>query len=203
MADKKVAIAITAVCGALIVAHLLYPTFGIDGVTVALVVLAALPWLLPFLKSLELPGGVKIEFNDVKPATDKITSEPQPLAADSRAALRGRAAEGDSAAQLKYIANQDPNLALVGFRIELEKRLRQIAKSRQIDVSKMTLRATARELQARQVLSPKVADGIIELAALGNSAAHGVEVSPAASQWVADVGPGILEQLDALESINA
>jgi hypothetical protein len=56
------------------VAHLLRPDLSIDGVTLGLLVLAILPWLAPFVKSLELPGGWKIEFQELKKATEEARS---------------------------------------------------------------------------------------------------------------------------------
>lgn len=201
--SRRVAIAITAVCALLVLVHLIWPILGIDGITVALLVLAALPWLLPFLKSLELPGGVKIELRDAKAATEKITSVPVVEALEpTKGEFKGRARTTDAATVPLDVANQDPNLALVGFRIELEKRLRQIAEARNIESSRMPLSRLVRELQAAQVLPSQVAAGLSELIVLGNSAAHGVPVSPAASDWVIGFAPSIMEQLDALSQSN-
>jgi hypothetical protein len=80
------------------------------------------------LKSVELPGGVKIELADVKAATDKVVSGVGKVTAKSD--TKGTPEEA-SATQteetleyLREIAERDPALALVAFRIELEKRLR-------------------------------------------------------------------------------
>lgn len=205
MGNKAFAISLTVACALLILGHLLWPKLAIDSVTVVLIMLAALPWLLPFLKSLELPGGVKVEFNDAKAATDKITLQfesagVQPAGVDSKSKSEAKSTVADFANQLKLIASQDPNLALVGFRIELEKRLRRLAETREIDVSRMTLRATVRKLQQQGILPTRVANGIVELVALGNSAAHGAQVAPEASQWVLDVWPEIVGLLDTLEA---
>jgi hypothetical protein len=50
--------------GALILAaiHLLRPKANIDPVTIVLIAVAAVPWLAPVFKSIELPGGWKFEF---------------------------------------------------------------------------------------------------------------------------------------------
>jgi hypothetical protein len=55
-----------------------------------------------------------------------------------------------------------------------------------------------RELQKREILSAQNASGLIELTALGNSAAHGAEVTPNAANWVVDVGPSIITQLEEI-----
>jgi hypothetical protein len=48
------------------VAHLLAPGLKIDNVTVALLVIAIVPWLRELFTSIELPGGLRVEFRDVE-----------------------------------------------------------------------------------------------------------------------------------------
>lgn len=55
----RFAISLTALVG--IAAHLLWPNLGIDAITLGLLVLATAPWLGSVFKSLELPGGWKVE----------------------------------------------------------------------------------------------------------------------------------------------
>lgn len=47
-------------------AHLVWPDARIDVVTLGLLVLAVIPWLAPLFKSIELPGGWKVEFQELK-----------------------------------------------------------------------------------------------------------------------------------------
>lgn len=54
------------------VAHLAFPNLTIDGVTLALLVIALLPWLAPIIKSIELPGGLKIELQELKAKIDEV-----------------------------------------------------------------------------------------------------------------------------------
>jgi hypothetical protein len=46
-------------------AHLIWPQIKIDIITLVLLVIAALPWVAPLVKSVELPGIGKIELQDV------------------------------------------------------------------------------------------------------------------------------------------
>ncbi|MFF7648948.1 hypothetical protein ACFZCY_03625 [Streptomyces sp. NPDC007983] len=48
------------------VAHLVAPDLTIDNVTVALLVIAIVPWLRDLFTSIELPGGLRVEFRDVE-----------------------------------------------------------------------------------------------------------------------------------------
>jgi len=87
-----VSIGITATALAAGVARLIWPTLTIDSVTVALIVIAVVPWLAPIFKSLELPGGFKVEWqsqgtttNPPRPQGD--VSSPKELSADARKVL--------------------------------------------------------------------------------------------------------------------
>jgi hypothetical protein len=183
---------------------MIWPSLGIDSITVALLVLGALPWFYPFLKSLEVPGVVKIELKDVKVATEKITFKPiaGTLAAreegSDTAEITGTVGPPGTIATLQHIASREPNLALIGFRIEIEKRLLHVAEIKKIETSGMSLSQLIRELREYNEFSPQVASGLNELVAMGNRAAHGAEVSPEAAAWVLDIGPTILNQLDLL-----
>ena len=59
-------------------AHLLWPEQNLDSITIGFLVVAALPWLSVFMKRAELPGGIKFEFVDPKPATG-IKGDSLPL----------------------------------------------------------------------------------------------------------------------------
>ena len=87
-----VSICITAAALAAGAARLIWPTLTIDSVTVALIVIAVVPWLAPIFKSLEMPGGFKVEWqnqgtiaNPPRPQSD--VSDPKELSPDARKVL--------------------------------------------------------------------------------------------------------------------
>jgi hypothetical protein len=82
-----------------------------------------MPWLGSILRSLELSGGWKVEYNDLK----KVEADAQ------SAGLLAVPAEKTELPAYAAIAEQDPNLALAGLRIEIEKRLRRLATNAGID----------------------------------------------------------------------
>lgn len=178
---------VSAIALAALVVRIAFPDLGLDAVSLGLLALAVLPWLSPLIKSAELPGGVKIEFQDVAAAAQKV-------ATGSRHDLRGI----DHVAEPSFvaIAEQDPSLALVALRIEIEKRLRQIAERSDLPPSR-PLTQLSRDLEAKQVLSHESMSGLRELVTLGNQAAHGVEVSRAAAFSAVEYGPKVLSVLDA------
>lgn len=81
---------IITVCAiGLIWAHLVLPNIQIDQITVTLFVVAIIPWLSSIFKSLEFPGGGRLEFQQYKEKLDPIiakASEPaqQPAGSASR-----------------------------------------------------------------------------------------------------------------------
>jgi hypothetical protein len=184
-----------AICLAIL--HILYPNLGIDAVLLSLIIIAALPWIIPYLKTLEIPGGFKIEFKDAKAATDKIISlktEIKAKTSTSEVMLE----VGDPFSTLRHIAETDPNLGLVGFRIEIERRLLKLAEKNDLIIHKMPISSVVRKLQEMDIIPLQMAAGLIKLIKMGNRAAHGDNVSPEATNYVLDVGPDILGKLDAL-----
>src|SRR5207247_11447021 len=86
------------------------------------------------------------------------------------------------------IVQEDPNLALAGLRIEIEKRLRAIAREREIDAERKGVGQLMTELARVGALSEKEASVLRELNALLNQAVHGARVDQEAVDWAMNVG---------------
>lgn len=182
--------------------HQFFPSLRIDATSLVLLAIAILPWILKYISGFEIPGVVKIDLKQAKSATDKVTLSAQPQT--GAAVITGHtpaievAAVEDSFSYLRTIFDSDPNIALVAFRIEIELRIRKLASAHNLLNERVGLQRMIRALVARGVLNPQTGSGLTEIVALGNSAAHGAEVSTDAANWVLDIGPSILIQLDAL-----
>ncbi len=90
--------------GALLVAaaRIYWPELKIDGVTLGLLGIALLPWLQPLLKSIELPGGLKLEMQDYE---QSISDTPPPGQQAPVAAVAPAAQQPyDAAARMKVLA---------------------------------------------------------------------------------------------------
>jgi hypothetical protein len=191
----RLKVAVSVICVVLLAGHLFAPSLKLDAVGLALIAIALLPWFQSLLKSLELPGVVKIELQDVKSATEKLAQSVQANVPDSIAdAVSDREALSLPTKQ----ALQDPNLALVALRIEIEKRLTEIAKAAGVHVEHPSAASLLRELKARKAIPEDAEAGLAELIALGNQAAHGARVSREAAGWALDLAPQILRALGAL-----
>ena len=188
MKALQIQIGISALAVLGIVVHLIWPSLSIDWITLALLVVATLPWLAPLFKSVEFPGGWKIEFQDLQKAKEK---------ADKAGLL---AASSTVAAAPEYsfqvIADDDPNLALAGLRIEIEKRLLQLAKSKAVQVQRASIGRLMKVLSEQGVLSKEEYGVLADMIGLLNSAVHGASVDQRAVDWAMEVGPRLLKSLE-------
>jgi hypothetical protein len=180
-------VVITVIALILAVFHVIWPDLAIDIVTLTLMVIAILPWLSPILKSLELPGGLKVEFRDMAETTEKI----------DKAGLLPPKSEKTYEYPFLLISEEDPNLALAGLRIEIEKRLREIASTRDIPSDKKGgVSRLLRELSRREILTSEERSALADLVSLLNRAVHGAKLDEKAVKWAIEIGPRILEGLD-------
>ena len=175
--------------GALLIAlvHVLFPGLAIDAITLVLIVIAVIPWLAPLFKTLELPGVVKVEFRELQKLAEK--AESAGLLAPMEAASRPEYA-------FQTVAARDPNLALAGLRIELEKRLVQLAEKHGIGTSMQGLRRLLRELSSTGILGEDESSVLDDLTHLLNSAVHGASVDARATDWAMDVGPQLIQAIE-------
>jgi hypothetical protein len=172
----------------LALAHIIWPQLAIDAIALALIVIAILPWLAPLVKSLELPGGWKVEFQDLQKAASR---------AESAGLLAAAPLDKEATFSFQSIANRDPNLALAGLRIEIEKRLSSLAEIHGLNSRRpMGVGQALRALAQAEVLTNEERSILADMVNLLNSAVHGAEVDSRAAAWAIDVGPRLLTSLD-------
>src|SRR4051794_18349185 len=71
------AAAVSLLAFAAAVLHVALPSLEIDTTTLALLGIAALPWLAPFLKSVTLPGGFELVLQDLQRQVRHVRTEVQ------------------------------------------------------------------------------------------------------------------------------
>ena len=169
----------------LITARLVWPELKIDTVTLGLLLVGLLPWLTSIIESAKFPGGWEVKFRDVQMAGQKVIEE-------HGTTTRSLAAHPSYLGFLE----QDPNLALVGLRIEIEERLRALAKRYQIG-EQSSLTRLYQELTKQDALNDSSVSGLQELIAAGNQAAHGARVENQITDWALSYGPQVLGALDS------
>lgn len=193
---RRTQILITLVAIVVAIVHVVFPSVTIDAITIFLLVLALLPWLIPLVKSLEFPGGWKVEFQELEKAKSK--AEKAGLLSSKNKKMKAPSYSFES------ILDKDPNLALAGLRIEIEKRLVQIAKLNNLDVSRASIGQLLRLLSQEQILTPEEGSALADMSGLLNSAVHGANVDVRATNWAMEVGPKLLQSLDEkIEKYNS
>ena len=186
--QRKTQVAITVASLALVGVHLLCPNLRIDAVTLILLAAAAIPWLVPLFKSVELPGGLKLEFQNLQTvkqhaAEAGLLDELPDLASPHKHSFQ-------------IVADEDANLALAGLRIEIERRLVRLAEETGVGSTKMSIRHLLRLLGDQDILTLKQCGVLEDMIGLLNSAAHGASADYQSAQWALEVGPRLLATLD-------
>lgn len=190
MRPRAIQIIITVVAVLVAVGHTWLPQIKIDAITVTLLGIAVLPWLGSLFKSVELPGGVKVEYQELERAGKKV-EESGLIAPDQD--LKPMQKHEYS---FQAVSGNDSNLALSGLRIEIESRLKNLAEKREIKVRGYGASSLTRSLEKSGVLSHEEASAIRDLLPLLNQAAHGAEVEDSAFGWAMDFGPRVLGALE-------
>ena len=165
--------------------HALVPSIVIDAATALLIGIAVIPWLGLMFKSVELPGGLKIEYRDLQEVALKARESGliEPELRDRQEPL------------YVQIADCDANLALAGLRIELEKEVASLAARHCIDRERKSLGLLAKELTERGVFGAGAYLALMDLTHLLNNAVHGAKVGPSAIDLALTTGQDILASL--------
>ena len=186
---KRLRQVVTLAAILLALAHVIWPGISIDAITLALIVIAILPWLTPLVKSLELPGGWKVEFQDL----ERVKSR-----ADTAGLLAAKPSKAEESFSFQSIAERDPNLALAGLRIEIEKRLAKLAEVSGIEQRgrAMGVGQLLRALTQHEVLTNDERSILADMVNMLNAAVHGASVDRRSADWAIDTGPRLLTSLD-------
>ena len=189
---KIIQFSITGTAIALSITHLKYPELKIDSISIFLLIIAILPWLSPLFKSIELPGGLKVEFQELKNAEEK---------AKKAGLIKDTPVRNEVKYSFITVASIDPNLALAGLRIEIEKSLIQICERHNIPTGRQGVGQLMRILAERQIISREENAALLDMVTTLNRAAHGHGYDERIGNWAIDFGPKLLENLN--EKINA
>jgi hypothetical protein len=181
-------IAISIVALTLMILHILFPAIQIDAIALMLFALAISPWLIGIFRSLELPGGIKIEF---KEEFKKIEDRAE-QAGLLRSQKKGKKVEFT----FQYLTDDDPRLALAGLRIEIEQRLRRLAIENRIPVQGRGVKTLLGELSKKGLLDAEEISVIDDLVALLNGAIHAEDIDAGYARWAFEMGPRLLGSLD-------
>ena len=194
-------ISFTSLIFVLICLHLIFPKWAIDSITVTLLVLIVVAWVLPWVKSLKIPGGTEIEMREmVQYAEESLANADLPrISGPSSNLTTSVDGQSESNPLLQQFFEQDPNLALAGLRIEIEKRLMTLGKRRNMNFSSLTgISKMIRILRERKIFDPELAISLSKIVSVGNAAIHGAQVDPNVAKRALGVGEELLKALDDL-----
>ncbi len=145
--------------------------------------IAIVPWVISFIEKVSAPGGFEIVFAKAERQIDAAKTEP----------------DQEDINAFKYIEGSAPNLAIALLRVQIERRLREIAEDVQIESSPRgrprTLRALAEALAREGAISNEAVNLINDLNPVMNEAVHGGQLQPNASNFALEYGPKILSML--------
>jgi hypothetical protein len=189
MLIRRLQYIISIICVLLSIIHLTFPNISIDAITLGLLIMAILPWLAPIFKTVEFPGGWKVEFQEFLLTAKK---------ADAAGLLAPVESETNSKEySYQLIQENDPNLALAGLRLEIERRLRRIAEDHNLPLENRPISFLVKTLVNEKIFKKREGQVIQELLRLLNSAVHGAQVDQVAVEWANEIGPRILSALDS------
>ncbi|MCH7575863.1 MAG: hypothetical protein IIA59_12170 [Candidatus Marinimicrobia bacterium] len=173
----------------LAVANTLSATITIDATSLVLIIISILPWIAPLLKSLELPGGFKVQFRDIERITERaeeigLVSDPIP---------------DDELHEYSFqqVSTSDPAFALAGLRIEIESRIKKIAKSHGIGTERQGVGRLIQILKNTEIIGHQESSVLLDLIVILNNAVHAESNDARSTIWAIEIGPRLLKALDA------
>lgn len=191
---RKIKLTITSVAVLVAVTHIVFPKLNIDLIIVFLIALAIIPWLEPLFKSVELPGGLKLEFQELEKI--KTEAEKVGLIPTEQKEPQNEAEDEKPKYYFVEIAEKNQELALVSLRIEIEKRLREIATKYSIDTKKYSINRLIDALASKNILTIQETSVLKDMISTLNHAAHGAEFDVRTANWVIENGPSIIDSLE-------
>lgn len=195
---KYLSVLVSLLCGFLIIIHAVYPQFAIDTTTIALIIILIFPWLLPYIhayiKTIKLPGGTELTFREEVQQLERLSkrSRISRFPVEEMPPTRPPPVEPTRWALFRV----DPNLALASLRIEIERKLREIARQRQLRVERLPLRRVLNTLHSKKVIATsefKILNLIIDVC---NRAVHAEKVDMETTSRILDMGDSALLYLD-------
>ena len=191
MKEHALKISISVSACVFLIAHLVWPSLKVDAIALTLFGIAIIPWLGNVFKSVEMPGGLKFEFKDFANAAK--VAEASGLLAPQKIAITEQ-----TRSDVTYwdLLDTYPRLAVIGLRIDIEIRLRELADRNSITDQKASATALTRQLGKLGVLTGPESVALLGILASLNSVVHGAEITRANAEQVLEVGKRLMGFLD-------
>lgn len=177
--------------------RLKFPHVELDPVLIILAIGIILPWLQGIFKSIEFMGA-KIELNEIIEATTKA-NQIENNTINEQIPISEKV--NDVKPTFLSLIERDASLAIVGLRIEIEKRLKILAATYDIPLN-ANVSIIANQLRDKGLFNDNTLQGLMMLIKFGNQAAHGIEVDKGAIDEIFFKGREILKKLDLLHAMK-
>jgi len=194
---KYLAMLISLLCASLIIIHAFYSQFTIDTTTLALIVILIFPWLLPYIKTLKLPGGTEVTFKDQVQQLERLSEKSKIVEIAVQTSLTPTKLAEPTFSSLFAV---DPNLALASLRIEIERKSREIARQKDLRIAdeRVPLRQILQELHSKKVIASSEFQILNVIIDVCNRAVHAEKVDMATASQILDIGKSAISYLESL-----
>lgn len=175
----------------LLIMKIFYQKTIIDNITIILAILMFAPWIIQYIKTLEVSGLGKVEFFD----KEKKKEIEQKVGAVTSSSTNSKDPTTYNFYNLRY---EDPKLALAALRIEIEDKLRSIAAKEGIETKNAGLNQITDLLNSNQLLTHTEIEIIKDLTTVLNKAVNSQlkNYKNESFQWIIDVGIKLIDSLD-------
>ena len=164
-----------------------------------LILIMLLPWLFPYIKEISFPGWT-ITFRDIVNQLQKTADDENVLEYPSEVSIPERKEKvitGVASEDPLVFTAEDPNLVLAALRIELEKKIRELAIVSKISESGRTVYSILNSLVNQRRLPHSTSRYIGDILNICNLAVHGKAVDAYSAARVLKIGKEIIRWLDS------
>ncbi len=206
--DNKIRWAGAFFCIILIVAHALIPDILIDSNTIILLLILLLLMLFPYIESINFPGGGGIKFfqreidrlEEQKEVEELFEPPPDPKTTITPDTLRPqeKLITGIVSEDPLVFTASDPNLLLAALRIDIEKKIRELASVSKTPAAGRPVDSVMNSLVNKRRIPHSEARYIEDILQVCNNAVHGIKVDAISASRVLRMGRDVIKWIDTL-----
>lgn len=170
----------------LVIIYTFIPSIKIDSTTIILVLMIFVPWIIKYLKSLELNGIGKVEL---------ITKEEKSLLDTKMEEIKF---VNTNDIKNKYLNMEDPKLSLASLRIDIEERLNKIAEKSNINKHPMGINKLANVLYEKTLIDNNEFMILKDIIGILNKAVHSKldDYDIQSYNYIIEIGVKLIGSLD-------
>lgn len=171
----------------LFVAIAAFDTFwqSLSPIAATALALSVAPWIYGLIEKIVMPDGTEVFLKEAEQRLEELPEQPNQKDIEA----------------FKYFESNDPNLALAMLRVQIERRMREMAEEVMLRPSSngkpYSFQSLASALAKEDQITPATLRMIRDLTPLMNDAVHGVDIPETAIELTRKLGPRLLANLRA------